>query len=100
MLVGVYHCFIVFIEHPIEPEFSEEFVTLALISRRFQVECHSTFHWLVVQVVEQLVLMFLVLEVVLLPVVRCRLLRGRWLLLLLLLNVSHEYWYYLRCWGC
>ena len=63
-------------------------------------ECHSTFHWLVVQVVEQLVLALLVLEVVLLLMVEEGLLRGRWLLLLLLLNIGHEYWYHLRCWGC
>ena len=61
-------------------------------------ECHSTFHWLVVQVVEQLVLMLLVLEAVLLLVVKVQVAEGGWQLLLL--NISHEYWYYLRCWGC
>ena len=39
-------------------------------------ECHSTFHWLVVQVVEQLVLVLLLLEVVLLPVVEVQVAEG------------------------
>ena len=67
----------------------------------FQVECHSTFHWLGVGVVEQLVLVLLLLEVVLLQAAEVQLLRGRGLLLLWLLllwlNVGHEYRY---CWGC
>ena len=39
-------------------------------------ECHSTFHWLVVQLVEQLVLVLQVLEVVLLPVVEVQVAEG------------------------
>ena len=39
-------------------------------------ECHSTFHWLVVQVVKQLVLMLLVLKAVLLPVVEVQVAEG------------------------
>ena len=39
-------------------------------------ECHSTFHWLVGQVVEQLMLVLLLLEVVLLQVVEVQVAEG------------------------
>ena len=93
MLIGAYHCFIVFIEHPVELEFLEEFVTLASISS-------EGFRWSAIPlsigwgggVVEQLVLVLLLLEAVLLQVAEVQVVEGEGVVVAVVAVAAAERW--------
>ena len=59
----------------------------------FQVECHSTFHWLVVVgVVEQLVLVPLLLEAVLLQVAEVQVVEGEGVVVVVVAVAVAKHW--------